>query len=226
MKSCLALLFFLFVTVGSVMAAPQMLVEQLNYDFGEVLQGGKVEYTFRFSNTGDEVLEIGNVRSSCGCTAALLSARRIAPGDMGELRVTFNSTRFRGAVNKIITLESNDPQQSQVRFSVYGNVKAELLLEPERVKWGAVKRGQRLESKVIIRNLSSKLIQLQPPKSTSPVVSAKLSARQIPPAGQVELQLSAMLPEDKARLGGYVILVSDYPNQPQIRVPVSARLLK
>ena len=226
MKSYLGLLFIFFITVSSAMAAPQMLVEQLNYDFGEVLQGGKVEYTFRFSNAGDEILEIGNVRSSCGCTAALLSARRIAPGDMGELQATFDSTRFRGAVNKVISLESNDPQQSQVRFSLYGNVKAELLLEPERVSWGAVKRGQHLESKVIIRNLSSKPIHLQPPKSTNPAVSAELSALLIPPAGQVELQLSAMLPEDKTRLGGYVILVSDYPNQPQIRVPVSARLSK
>ena len=226
MKSIAALLLVFFVNVGVGLAAPQMLVEQLNYDFGEVVQGGKVDYTFRFRNAGDEVLEIGNVRSSCGCTAALLSARRIAPGDMGELQATFDSTRFRGAVSKVISVESNDPKHPQVSFSLFGNVKAELVMQPERINWGLVKRGQLLESQVVISNQSQLTIQLQPPQATNPEVSVELSGLQLPPGEQVVLHLSAKLPEDKSRLGGYIIIPTDYANFPQLRVPISARLAK
>lgn len=224
MKSCLILLLVGFIGVGAALAAPQIVVEQLNYDFGEVLQGGKVDYRFRFRNAGDEILEVGNVRSSCGCTAAMLSASRIAPGDIGELQATFDSTRFRGAVNKVISLESNDPQHPQVSFSLFGNVKAELVLQPERVNWGAVQRNQLLESQVTIGNLGSEAIHLQLPKSTNPAVTAELSAQLIPPGGQVELRLSAKLPDNQTRLGGYVIIGSDYSGATQLRVPVSARL--
>ena len=226
MKSFLLLLVLFFAIVGSGFATPQLVAEQLSYDFGEVLQGGKVDYTFRFRNAGDEVLEVGNVRSSCGCTAALLSTRRIAPGDMGELQATFDSTRFQGAVSKLISLDSNDPQQPQISFSLFGDVKAELILQPERVNWGAVKTNQLLESQLTISNLSSQIIRLESPKSTNPAVSAELSAMQIPPGGQVELRLSAQLPGDQSRLGGYVIITTDYANYPQLRVPIAARLLK
>ena len=226
MKSLLVLLLFFFTSVGSGFAAPQMVAEQLNYDFGEVLQGGKVDYTFRFRNAGDAVLEVGNVRSSCGCTAALLSARRIAPGDIGELQATFDSTRFRGAVSKVISLDSNDPLHPQISFSLFGKVKVEFVLNPERVSWGKVKINELLEAQVLISNLSPKTINLQPPKPTNPAVTAELSALQILPGEQVELRLSAKLPENMPRLGGYVIIATDFASHPQLRVPVSARLSK
>ena len=226
MRRYLLLLLLFFASATSLFAAPQLVAEQLNYDFGEVLQGGKVDFTFRFRNAGDEVLEVGNVRSSCGCTAALLSARRIAPGDMGELQATFDSTRFQGAVTKVISLDSNDPQQPQVSFSLYGNVAAEVVLLPERVNWGVVESQQPLESRLTISNLSKNTIRLESPKSTNPAVSAELSALQIPPGGQVELLIKAKLPDDQARLGGYVILATDHASYPQLRVPVSARLAK
>jgi len=226
MKRFLLLLALFFASNAPVYAAPQLVVEQLNYDFGEVLQGGKVDFNFRFRNAGDEILEVGNVRSSCGCTAALLSARRIAPGDMGELQATFDSTRFQGAVTKVISLDSNDPQQPQISFTLYGNVKAEVLLQPERVNWGVVESQQPLESLLTISNLSRKTITLEAPKSTNPAVSAELSALQIPPGGQVELRLTAKVTEEQARLGGYVIIATDHASYPQLRVPVSARLAK
>ncbi len=226
MKILLVLLLFLFTGVGSGFAAPQLVAEQLSYNFGEVLQGGKVDYTFRFRNAGDEVLEISNVRSSCGCTAVLLSARRIAPGDIGELQATFDSTRFHGAVSKVISVDSNDPQHPQVNFSLFGNVKVELVLNPDRVRWGKVNRNELLEAQVIIRNLSPKPINLQPPETTNPEVSAELSALQILPGEQVELRLSAKLPDNKPRLGGYVLIGTDYAGHPQLRVSVSARLSK
>jgi hypothetical protein len=226
MKSYLVLLVLFFAGAGSCFAAPQLVAEQLNYDFGEVLQGAKVEYTYRFRNAGDAVLEVGNVRSSCGCTAALLSARRIAPGDIGELQATFDSTRFQGAVSKVITLDSNDPQHPQVAFNLFGKVKAELLLQPERVNWGVVEKNQLLETQLTISNLSSSTIRLEPPRSTNPAVSAELSSLHIPPGGQVELRLTAKLPDDQTRLSGYIIVATDYANYPQIRVSVSARLSK
>ena len=89
-------LVLLCLSVTGAVAAPELSAERLNYDFGEIVQGAKVDHVFRFRNTGDQVLVVGNVRSSCGCTAALLTATRIAPGDMGELRATFDSTRFKG----------------------------------------------------------------------------------------------------------------------------------
>ena len=39
-----------------------------NYDFGKVISGETINYTYLMTNTGDAVLEISNVKPSCGCT--------------------------------------------------------------------------------------------------------------------------------------------------------------
>ena len=41
---------------------PRISFDQLTHDWGTVLQGAKVEHTYRFSNTGSSVLRITNVK--------------------------------------------------------------------------------------------------------------------------------------------------------------------
>lgn len=224
MKRWLIGLFLLFSTVSVAAAAPLMATESLNYDFGDIVQGEKVVHVFRFRNAGDEVLQIGNVRSSCGCTAALLSATRISPGDLGELRLTFDSTRFKGAIQKTVSIDCNDPTQPQIVFALQGNVKAEVLLVPDRVNWGRVKGTAPLSSTVTLTNHGSTTIKLQAPTVTSPAISAEMDDLLLTPGKQIELRIGAKFPEMKKRIRGYVIIATDYPNVPQIRVPVSARL--
>lgn len=223
---CLFALILLFAGLSTAQAAPQIVVDNLNYDFGEILQGEQVEQVFRFRNAGDQQLLLTNVRSSCGCTAALLSATRIDPGGIGELRTTFDSTSFKGAIQKTITVDTNDPQHPLVSFAVSGNVKPELLLQPERVNWQKVKADIPLNATVKIVNHSSQTISLQPPQVTALGVRADLSGQNLEPGEQVELHISAEFPIGKDRIRGYVIINSDYSKVPQLRVSVSARLAK
>ncbi len=222
-------LLLLFLTVmgfaAESIAGPKFSADQLNYDFGEIIQGKRVDYVFRFRNAGDQILQLGSLRSSCGCTVALLSATRLAPGDLGEVRVTFDSTRFRGAISKTVSLDTNDPNFPQISFNMFGTVKAEISYEPDRINWGKVKAGTALRAVVKIVNQGTHSVKLVPAQATDPAVTAKLSSLLLQPKGQVELIIEAKFPEQKKRLGGYVIIGTDYQKVPQLRVPVSARLL-
>jgi len=79
------LVLFVCLMTSNALAAPNLVVEQPVFDFGEVAQGDKVPHTFKFRNDGDKPLYIDRVKSSCGCTAALLSAKTLAPGESGEI---------------------------------------------------------------------------------------------------------------------------------------------
>lgn len=226
MKRWLIVLALLLVTVSVSGAAPQIVIESLNHDFGDIIQGDKLTHVFRFRNAGDAVLQISNVRSSCGCTGALLSASRLSPGDLGELRLTFDSTNFKGAIQKTVSVDSNDPAHPQINFALQGNVKAEILLEPERVNWGRVQKGSLLSSSLTLTNVGSATIRLQSPTVTSPDIQAILDELILPPGKQVKLQITAKFSEQKTRIRGYVIIATDYPKVPQIRVPVAARLIQ
>lgn len=223
MRFCLVLILWLFIS-GPVCAAPLLVVEQLNYDFGEIVQGAEVSHTFRFQNAGDQLLEISRLRSSCGCTAALLTTSRLAPGAMGELQLIFNSQGFRGEVQKMVTFETNDPNHGAVTFSLRANVKAELFFQPQRVNWGIVKDNAPLQAELEIVNESTQTITFLPPQITSPEIKAELSPLKIAAGEKARLTISAEFPAGKKRLAGYVIIDSDFSKVPQLKVPVSARL--
>ena len=225
MRCCL-LLLLLLVFSSSVFAAPALVVERMNHDFGEILQGAEITHTFRFQNAGDQLLEISRLRSSCGCTAALLTTRRLEPGSMGELQLIFNSQGFRGAVQKMVTFETNDPKHSAVTFTLQGKVKAELFLQPKRINWGVVKSNTPLLADLEIINDSTQTITLQAPEITNAGIIAELSPLIIAPGERANLKVSAKFPAGKKRLAGYILINSDFPNLPQLKVPVSARLAK
>jgi len=77
------------------------------YDFGKVTDGEKVEYNFKFRNTGKNPLIISSATASCGCTVPEKPDAPIAPGQIGYLKVVFDSRGRVGDVHKDITVRSN-----------------------------------------------------------------------------------------------------------------------
>lgn len=96
--------------------------EKKTHDFGNIVQGDKVEHTFYFSNTGNEPLIITNVQVSCGCTTPKGWPRDpIPPGGHGEITVSFNSTGKMGIQNKPVTLVTNavNPEGNTISFTTH-----------------------------------------------------------------------------------------------------------
>lgn len=113
MKTLVIVLFSVFVIFGAVAqdaalsSGPEITFEEEKFGFGDIHQGDVVEHVFPFENTGNEVLIITNVQTTCGCTAPNWPRDPIAPGQTGEIKVVFNSTGKMGRQNKVITVVSN-----------------------------------------------------------------------------------------------------------------------
>src|SRR5690242_16603287 len=70
---------------------PVITFEKSTHEFGDMTQGDKVEYTYKFTNTGNEPLLITSVNVQCGCTTPKGWPRDpVAPGAKGELTIAFN----------------------------------------------------------------------------------------------------------------------------------------
>ena len=119
------LFFVLLSIVGSVGSnaqnnGPVISWEKSTHDFGDLVQGDKVEHIFKFKNTGKEALLITNVQVTCGCTTPKGWARDpIAPGQSGEITIAFNSLGKYGKQNKVVTIISNavNPEGGQISFA-------------------------------------------------------------------------------------------------------------
>ncbi|MDQ3141276.1 MAG: DUF1573 domain-containing protein [Bacteroidota bacterium] len=65
--------------------------ETMVHDYGEIMEGEKVKYEFKFKNTGSEPLVISDAKGSCGCTVPDWPREPIAPGASGVVKVEFDS---------------------------------------------------------------------------------------------------------------------------------------
>jgi hypothetical protein len=89
------------------------------HDFGQIKEdGGKVSYSFAFTNTGNEPLVITHVRPSCGCTSSDYTKEPIMPGNRGFVSATFNPMNRPHKFSKSITITTNcTPPTSTLRIS-------------------------------------------------------------------------------------------------------------
>ncbi len=100
---------------------PQITFADNSHDFGDIAQGDKVNYTFKFENSGTEPLILSNVLTTCGCTATSWPREPIAPGENGDIAVSFNSAGKMGKQNKVVTVVSN-AVNAQERVKIITNV--------------------------------------------------------------------------------------------------------
>ena len=87
--------------------APAFTFEKDVHDFGTIIQGEKVAYSYKFKNTGKGDLIITDAKGSCGCTVPAYPGAPIPPGGEGVIDVVFDSAGKSGQQNKKITITAN-----------------------------------------------------------------------------------------------------------------------
>ena len=112
-------------TPAQMASAPVAKFNTIDYDFGEMKQGDKKDYTFNLTNSGKSDLQIRNVRSSCGCTAVAPSKKVVSPGETVPIKVTFDSRGKRGRQSKSITVITNDPKNPTSTLRISCNINAD-----------------------------------------------------------------------------------------------------
>jgi hypothetical protein len=81
--------------------------EAEQHDFGTIKEGTLAKCKFKFKNTGEQDLIIGDAKGSCGCTVPNFPTKPIAEGETGEIDVTFNSSGKKGFQSKTVTVITN-----------------------------------------------------------------------------------------------------------------------
>jgi hypothetical protein len=77
------------------------------HDFGKLISGEQVMYSFKFKNTGKSLLIISNVSTSCGCTVSAFPKQPIKPGEGATIDVSFDSKDRHGLQTKTISVFTN-----------------------------------------------------------------------------------------------------------------------
>lgn len=103
-------------------AGAQIFFPETQHDFGKVKEGEVVNYEFTFENKGTQPLEIKNIKTSCGCTAAITSEKDLKPGQAGTIKVNFDTKNRMGKASKTITVVSNDFNEPDKVLTIYADI--------------------------------------------------------------------------------------------------------
>lgn len=105
---------------------PVMQFENMDHDFGTIVEGQKVSYTYKIKNTGQAPLIIQSAQPSCGCTVPKWSQEPIPVGGSGMVTAEFDSNGKPGINNKTITVTANTwPKTTTLRFKAMVTPKSE-----------------------------------------------------------------------------------------------------
>jgi hypothetical protein len=99
---------------GNTGELPVISFSKLEHDFGQVIEGEIVTFSFKFINTGKSDLVIANISTSCGCTASKYPKTPVKPGEENYIEVSFNSSGKLGFQNKTLTIAANTQPSNTV----------------------------------------------------------------------------------------------------------------
>ena len=181
-----------------------------SYDFGKSLLGDPIRYTYRVTNAGDAMLEISNVKSTCGCTTVGAPSsggswtRQIAPHQTGVIPIEVH-VLANGPINKTVTVTSNDKNRPNATLQIRGTIwtPIELSIPQPTVIFNLKADAPAISTQVIkIFNREDPPLTLSAPESSSQFFSAVLRTND--PGREFELTISAAKPSSPPTNGGNV----------------------
>ena len=101
----------------SVSAQPQVALKAQDLKLGDIAWNIPALAKFEVQNTGNQPLQILDVRTDCGCTTVNWSKTSIAPGASATLTVSYDANTL-GTFHKSIIVTTSASATSKAEYSV------------------------------------------------------------------------------------------------------------
>ena len=150
---------------------PKIIFEEQIYNFGKIYIGESINHGFKFKNLGDGELIVNNVKSTCGCTAALVSKNKLAKDEEGQVEVKFNAGHYVGKVTKSVVVNSNDPENPKYKLTITGEVIEDVSVGPKQINFGIIRKGDNCTKSIEIKTVPELKIEIKKVESPNPYIS-------------------------------------------------------
>jgi len=150
---------------------PKIEFENVVHDFGNVGPGTNNLCEFRFTNTGNSTLKIGDIIPSCGCTPFELSKNEYAPGESGTLKVNYFSDTQRGQTTKQLVMHTNDRTSPKITLAVKASIIMKVNHEPKTLNLLLNKENADCPQ-IIVTSIDNQPFSIKSFKSTANSITA------------------------------------------------------
>ncbi len=198
---------------------------ELSKDFGSVPRGPLLTHPFRLVNNTKSVVSINNIRVSCGCTTATALKNVLNPGEETTIVAQMDTRRFSNVKTVTIFVQFDKPAWEEVRLWVQANSRDDVIVAPDTLGFGLIKRGSAPTATVSVSFLGNPQSQIVEVVSDSNYVQTvvKEVLRQ---DNEVRYEVTAKLRDDVPVGKWYtdVWLKTNNPSIPKVRVPLTVEI--
>jgi hypothetical protein len=203
---------------------PEIFVPQPEKNAGDIFAGEDIDETFEVANRGPGVLNVQNVRTSCGCQTVRFD-KTIPPNGKGEVVMKVRTRGYSGSVRKSATIESDDPKQPKITVTVTANIKTLMKFEPAYPVLEGL-RGEELATTVKLRRDipgTLEIVSVTPQQGTAPVVH---ELKEVKPGEEFELAIKVKTTAStQSEYGPPVVLnIKAKVGEKVLDVPLSVRM--
>lgn len=202
---------------------PIMVFEEQNYDFGKIYIGDIVKHGFKFKNHGYGELIINNVKSSCGCTAALVSKSNLLKDEEGEVQIKFNPGRYVGKVTKSVTVNSNDQQKPSFKLTITGEVIEEVSVNPKHINFGIIRKGDSCTRTIEIKTIPELKTLIKKVESPNPYITIMQIKSKV--NSSYNYQITICKYDYIGKFNGMVFVYTSSSKQERIDIPFSGEVI-
>lgn len=196
-------------TGDSQKTGPVIKFESTTHNFGNIQPKSINRCKFKFKNAGDGILEIKKIRSTCGCTVPDLKKKKYAPGESGEINVSFRAGISTGPTQKHLYVLSNDKKHPSVTLTIKATIAKVVDYKPEILNL-SLKKGNAGCPEITIQSLDGKEFSITQFKSSPDCIVADFDPSR--KATKLVLKPQVDLQKLKQYLNGTVRIYLDHPD--------------
>ncbi len=228
-----------WITTGSAsaQAAPDLnwaekMFEKLNLDFGVVARGAECKTQLKVRNIYQETINITNVSTSCGCSAAKPSANQILSGQEAYIEISMDTARFMREKTSSALVTLSEPTKGlrmEVKIPLKVYIRTDVVLTPGSVNFGAVDVGAGAERKITLAYAGRadwKIKNIVSPKPYLTAQAVETSRSAVTGVGSANYDVIVTLAADAPTgfLREQLTLITDDQANPNVPLPVEARV--
>ena len=211
-------------------SGPKITFATVEHDFGDVKHGESPSVELSFTNTGDDVLVVNRIESSCGCAKAIRGNRRLSPGESSKIYAQIDTLGMPpGRHRKTLTVRSNDPAHPLTSLKLIFCVVRHVTLSPHTLATCLSESDKEAVFSMKATNHWTAPVTLRACKSTDTQEILMIPAEVVvPPGGAADFQISIRVTQAKGQpyLMGTTWIETDDPFEKALSVRYFLQLRK
>lgn len=222
--------------------APQLVVQETTFKFGNMETGAVQRHTFPVRNEGDGPLTINYVSHTCKCTTVALNDQEVQPGaeitvppkSGATVMLEWTAKTPPGPFRHGASFTTNDPLTSRLEFTVEGEIVGSDTLEPDELSFGAVPMGQLATAELFVMAFQESEVEITSHLVSDPRLAEKITiaVETVPPDKLPNRQAKAGVKvvatyDPRGMLGpfgGSLSLQTNLARSPKVEVPIRGRV--